>query len=205
MKTPKYLVAAVVIALAAVAAYVLARSPDPAHNSETSVFRFADMSEVDGASSRLVRSADAVAMEFATSGLEPGAPYTAWWVVFNTPEGCSEACNEDDIFNPDGTLNLNPEANISILFADGAMTDAEGDAGFSAVLPAGRPLGEVVTGPGLSDAGKAEVHVVVRAHGPLDPSRAYAQLSTFEPHPTLGGNCAECRDVQFAVHQPAGD
>jgi hypothetical protein len=140
-------------------------------------------------------------MELATSDLVPNAPYTTWWVIFNTPKGCSAQCGEDDIFNPDGTVNLNPDANISILFADGAMSDADGRISFSAILPVGRALGQVIAGPGLIDALKAEVHIVVRAHGPLDANRAYEQLTTFEPHPIIGGDCDLCHDVQFAVHK----
>ena len=136
-------------------------------------------------------------MEFATSGLEPNAPYTTWWVVFNNPEKCSDACNEDDIFNADGNLNINPDANISILFADGAMSDAEGNVNFNAILPEGRTLGQVVVGPGLVDASSAEVHPVVRAHGLTDLARLYEQISTFEAHPAIGGSCEVCEDGSF--------
>lgn len=174
----------------------LAQSPNSAHSSESSVFRFADASEIDGSNSQLIRIKDAVAMEISTIELEPNAPYTAWWVVFNTPQGCSEACGEDDIFDADGNMSLNPEANISVLFADGAMSDSYGNASFSATLPEGRTLGEVLAGPGLTNARKAEVHLVVRDHGDVDPDRIYEQLSTFEP------TCADCADVQFAIHQP---
>ena len=170
--------------------------------SESGVYRFTDQSEVAGAYSQLTRMDGMVAAELVTSGLEPMTPYTLWWVVFNRPENCLEACDEDDIFNADGTLNLNPAADISILFADGAMTSVTGGVSFSAVLPEGRTLGEVVVGHGLQDAENAEIHLVVRYHGALEATRAYEQLSTFEPSPVLGGSCTDCSDVQFAVHQP---
>ena len=93
-------------------------------------------------------------------------------------------------------MSLNTDANISILFADGAMSDANGGASFSAMLEENRATGEVLVGPGMTDARKAEVHLVVRDHGDVDPDRIYEQLSTFEP------DCADCADVQFAVHQP---
>lgn len=194
--------AAVATLVIAVSGHAFAQAPTSAHTSESHVYRFSDFSAVEGGYSRLIRGNDMVAMELASSGLEPEAPYTTWWVVFNTPQGCSEACDLDDIFNPDGTVNLNPAANISMLFADGAMTDADGTISFSAILPVGRVLGELLAGPGLVDPRKAEVHLVIRAHGPLDPNRAYEQLSTFEPHPILGGDCVLCEDVQFAVHLP---
>jgi hypothetical protein len=168
----------------------------------SSVFRFADMTEVQGAGSTLIRTDGAVSVVLTTSGLEPLAPYTIWWVVFNEPAGCLGPCDEDDLFNPDGTMNINEAADISILYADGALTDDVGNAAFSAVLLVGAPLGQVVYGPGIRDAHDAEIHVVVRSHGPLDLGRAFAQLSTFEPHPTIGGDCVPCADQQFAVHLP---
>jgi hypothetical protein len=198
-KLPVAIAVGLVIALAG---DVFAQSPSSAHTSETAVYRFSDLSAVDGSYSRLVRGNGIISMELATNGLEPDAPYTTWWVIFNTPEGCYADCDLDDLFNPDGTLNLNPSANISMLFADGAMTDAEGRISFSAILPAARALGEVLVWSGVVDVRKAEVHLVVRAHGPLEPGRAYEQLSTFEPHPILGGTCALCEDVQFTVHLP---
>jgi hypothetical protein len=170
--------------------------------SSSSVMRFADLTAVDGAQSTLIRTADAVSVVLTTSDLEPLAPYTIWWVVFNEPTGCLGACDEDDLFNPDGTMNINDAADISILYADGALTDDAGRAAFSGVLLAGAPLGEVVYGPGLRDGLTAEIHVVVRSHGPLDLDRAYVQLSTFEPHPTIGGACEVCADQQFAMHLP---
>lgn len=195
--------AAIAVALViGIADNVIAQTPSSAHTSETTAYRFSDFSAVEGSYSQLIRGNGLVTMELTTGGLEPEAPYTTWWVIFNTPAGCSAACDLDDLFNPDGTLNLNPNANISMLFADGAMTDADGNVNFNAVLPVGRALGELLAGPGLVDPRKAEIHIVVRAHGPLDPIRAYEQLSTFEPHPILGGTCVLCEDVQVTIHLP---
>jgi hypothetical protein len=168
--------------------------------STSDLIRFPDAGVVEGAASTLLRGPDAIAVVMHTSGLAPAAPYTLWWVVFNQPQAClGGVCDEDDLFNVDGTLNLNAAGDISILYA---LTDARGAADFSAVLVAGSPLGEVVVGPGLRDAATAEVHVVVRSHGPLEPDRAYQQLTTFEAHPIIGGDCAVCADEQFAVHPP---
>jgi hypothetical protein len=199
-----HLVVILQLALAgAMGGHASAQAPASAHTSETTVLRLSDFSEVPGTYSRLIRGNNVITMELATSELEPDAPYTTWWVIFNTPRGCSGgACGPDDIFNPDGTVNLNPAANISMLFADGAMSDASGRIIFTAVLPVGSALGEVLAGSTWFDTRKAEVHIVVRGHGPLDPSRAYAQLTTFEPHPVLGGTCVPCEDVQAAVHLP---
>ena len=45
-----------------------------------------DFSSVEGSYSQLSRGNGLVAMELATGGLAPEAPYTAWWVFFNNPE-----------------------------------------------------------------------------------------------------------------------
>jgi hypothetical protein len=194
-------VAAAAVVLS-IATQVAGQSPVSAHTSQAAIYRFSDLSPVAGAYSQLTRGNGMIAMELATGDLVPDAPYTVWWVVFNRPQDCYGACDLDDLFNPDGTMNLNPNAGISVLFADGAMTDEQGVAIFSAVLPEGRALGEVLAGPGLVDARQAEVHLVVRAHGALDLNRAWEQLSTFEPAPIHGGTCVPCEDVQFSVHLP---
>ena len=163
--------------------------------SETTVFNYADASEIEGTYSQLFRSENAVAMELRTSGLMPEAPYTVWWVIFNNPAACSDACDANDLFAEDGSLSLNEAAEISILFADGAMSDAEGNGNFSAVLTQDRPFGQVLVGPGLTATQDAEIHLVVRTHGELIPELAYGQLSQ-------GSACTDCykKDVQFAVH-----
>ncbi len=166
-------------------------------HSETSVFNYGTAIEVEGSYSQLIRSENTIAMELRTSGLNPKMPHTAWWVIFNSPEACSGVCNADDIFGEDGKMSLNEAANISILFADGAMSDAEGNGNFSALLTQDRPFGQVLAGPGLTDTQNAEVHLVIREHGELKPDLAYEQLS-------LGKSCADCykKDVQFTIHLP---
>jgi hypothetical protein len=170
--------------------------------SVSDVVTLPGLAPVHGAASTLVRGESSVAVVLRTGGLEPLAPYTIWWVVFNAPEGCLGACDADDIFAPDGSLAINANADLSILFAGGTMTDDTGSAAFSAMLMVGEPLGQVVYGPGLRDAATAEIHVVVRSHGPLDPARAFEQLTTFEAHPAIGGGCGDCADMQAAIHLP---
>ena len=194
--------AALALLIIVAASHGVGQAGRPSTESSSSVYRFEDLSEIDGAVSRLVRTDDAIAMELHTHGLEPNAAYTVWWVIFNSPQGCSEPCDLDDLFNADGTMNVNPDAAISVLWADGAISTEDGRASFSGLLPQGRPLGEVVFGPGLVDAYTAEVHLVVRSHGPADLGRLYLQLHTFEPHPILGGDCVPCQDQHFSVHLP---
>lgn len=179
---------------------------DMAQRATDVLHLFADASVVDGSWSQLTRTDDSVAMQIATDRLEPGAVYTVWWVIFNNPGACSPemdgdpgtpVCGEDDIFTADGELAPNPLARISILWASGGMADGEGAATFSAVLSEGETPGEVLVGPALEDARRAEVHLVIRNHGQPDMARLHAQLSSFE----LEG-CAACEDVQFSVFLP---
>ena len=56
--------------------------------------------QVPGASSTLVRTQDAITMTIHTSGLDPGAAYTVWWIIFNNPGACSDGvCGLDDFGN----------------------------------------------------------------------------------------------------------
>ncbi len=201
---PIYIVVVISVAVIAGVTFSSSQGEESSSNqvSTSSVYSFADFSEVLDTYSTLTRSENGVAMELRTVGLDPDSIYTVWWVVFNTPQGCSEACNEDDIFDADGNVSPNPDASISILWATGGIASNSGEGTFSAYLPEGRPLGEVVFGPGLQDAQGAEVHLVVRTHGAADTGKLYTQLTSFEPHPALGGNCEACQDQQFAVHQP---
>lgn len=117
--------------------------------------------------SALVRTDDGVSMTLKTTGLEPGA-YTVWWVVFN----------------PD-------VAGMSVGFAAGHVVGANGTATFAANLREGEPL-SIAGGP-LEDARGADIHLVVRYHGPVDPLHLYDQLHTFEPGIAV--------NVQYSVHE----
>jgi hypothetical protein len=172
-------------------------------SSTTGITAFEGFVEIEDGWSQLIRTEDGIAMELHTYDLEPGGAYTAWWVIFNNPGACSEACGEDDIFifDAQGNLSPNPEADISILWAAGNVAGASGAATFSAYLAEDRPTGEVVVGQGLQNAVGAEVHLVVRAHGDASVDKLYQQLNSFEPPSALGGVCDICQDVQFAIHQ----
>jgi hypothetical protein len=183
--------------------------------ANTTVHRFADGSIVENASSQLVRFDNGVTMTLSTNDLVPGDVYTVWWVIFNEPQNCSDgACNIDDLFVLDadgqivkdelGNRVMNPDAltnaNVSIQHASGSLSD-NGTLNVSASLGLGEVPG-IIFGPGLLDAHKAEVHLVIRTHGPKVDDVFDAQISTF------GGGCdpidtPPCDDVQFAFYLPA--
>lgn len=152
------------------------------------VFDFDTGSPIENASAILQRSPDGV--EFAVETTLPEGTYTVWWVAFNSPEFCVDGCGLDD-------LEI-PEVNASIFWATGEVID-DGETGiFSAQLLENTLPGkfdQVLFGDGLLDSFEAEIHLVVRSHGPAIPGLEEEQITTFN------GGCPpnECVDVQFSV------
>ncbi|MDT8449370.1 MAG: hypothetical protein RQ847_04275 [Wenzhouxiangellaceae bacterium] len=183
----------------------------PAFVSISGLIRFADQSGIADSASVLTRNPLGVSFLLNTSDLEPDHAYTVWWVIFNAPQLCTGeagSCTEDDLFN-------NPDVNASVVHATGAVSDFTGRARFSGRLFAnGSAAGEVLFGPALVNP-DAEIHLVVRSHGPVGPLLDEGLLE--EALSTFGGGCIvrdeegdvipgtgpnECADVQFAMHRP---
>ncbi len=143
-----------------------------------------------GGAGTLYRSANSLRVRIATSGLDAGAAYTVWWVIWNDPNRCSEACGDDDVGIRGNT----------IFYATGFVTGDDGTGNVSAQLDAGHlPDGTDVLIPGGLQPGKgmrAEVHMVIRTHGPIIPGSVAAQISTFD------SACAVCVDQQAIVFAP---
>lgn len=150
---------------------------------------------VPGATSTLVRTDSGVGMTIHTS-LTPAFGNTAntvWWIVFNNPAACSHGmmglrCGSDDF----GVAAVE----ASVLFAAGHVVGAEGTADFGAYLQEGDTTGALF-GPGLLDARKADVHLIVRNHGVPIPDLVNEQIGSF------GGGCAinTCRNIQASPHE----
>ena len=182
----------------------------------SSTYMMTDASSVNGDSSTLARTKDRISATFQTSDLQEGNAYTMWWVIFNNPEECEHpvpgitSCGEGDVFGkPFGETPVQ----VSVQYAAGNIVSQTGIISLGADLNVGdlpTQPGQLVFGPGLIDAKKAEIHLVVRDHGPYIPGMVEAQLTTF------GGACTaatdptgigpvgpnECADVQFAAHVP---
>ncbi len=176
-----------------------------------------DETVVEGATSTLTRMEHGLYMTFDAVGLEPGAAYTAWWVVFNKTENCSDGeCGLDDSFIMDsnGGILLTeegaPQFNLpareitafSLHRATGSVADIDGTAEFRAHLPVGDRTEVEFDGPGLFDAMKAEIHIIIRTHGPAIPGDLHEQMNT------PWGGCPEgwpktpCGNIQFSIHLP---
>ena len=205
----------VLVLLAALALSVAVNAQEDA-SSSAPVNSFADGVVLDGSWSIVNRHENGLSMSLHTSDLVPGEAYTVWWVIFNAPENCKGGvCDADDLFVIDAETNgivmddfgqrvMDPagleNANISIQYATGGLVDAEGNGNFAAAVGVGDVPG-VIAGPGLVDPQTAEVHLIVRSHGPVLADAFDAQLTTF------GGGCEPadappCQDVQFSMHLP---
>ena len=198
----------------------------PPGQETADVLTFAEFEPVDGATARLTRGADTLATRTDTRDLDHRHVMTLWWIVFNNPEYCEHgegdaACGEGDLFDgPDGPTGVEP----SCVYADGSLVGGNGHARFADRLAVGEVRDscidffvDLVPGLGGADHGLtnpegAEVHLVVRSHGPRIPGLVAEQRSTF------AGGCedfldagatdvlepGECSDLQVAVF-PADD
>ncbi len=163
----------------------------------------APWAEMAGASF-LVRENGSIKMQGYTTNLEPNNTYTIWWVIYNKPELCVEGngmfdevgCGKDEILDPE----LAEITKSSMLWASGFISDAQGNAHFSAELRKRNPLGEVSTGPGLLKPKTAEVHFLIRSHGEMKVGMVKEQISTMMANCMPMGDHA-CFEVQGSVHK----
>ncbi len=155
---------------------------------------------VAGSSATLITDRGGAAMSLHTSGLEPGSTVTVWWVVFNHPERCANG--HDGLRCGAGDLRA-AAVDGSVLWATGAVIRDDGGADFRGYLSTAKTAGALF-GPGLVNPLGADVHLVVRSHGPALPEFLYAQLYSF------GGGCKNappktgpntCQDLQYAAFE----
>lgn len=161
--------------------------------------------DVPGASSWLTTEEAGALMAIHTTELEAGDAYTVWWVVFNRPDRCTThpsgpiRCGPDDLSRPE------PEA--SALFGAGGVVAGRGDAFFGAHLPVRDTSGcqpELPCREGLTNPNEAEIHLVVRSHGPAIPGHVDGQITTFNGGCNPGeANEGQCRNVQASMFPPA--
>lgn len=184
-----------------------------ATHSVSDVLTFADMTPVG--SSRLTRTDAGVSYQVRTTELEPGTATTVWMVIFNHPEHCATSpCQIDDLFNADVMAD--------VAYAAGHVIGNAGRGGFAGRRNVGDNSGSIMgewfglPEHGLLDARGAEIHFIVRNHGPIIPGLVNEMISTFNagcgpdamegapPVPeTLGTHGPNtCEDVQFAMHLP---
>lgn len=83
-----------------------------------------------------------------------------------------------------------------MLFAAGHVVGGKGTAGYGARLTAGNADGAIL-GSGLEPAqiDVADIHLVIRDHGPADSRLMPAEIRSFDTCNTT------CTDVQASVHE----
>lgn len=180
-----------------------------------------DFTQVDGASSRLVRTPNGVSYAVTTTGLTAGNAYTLWIMIFNNPDGCAAfapapGCGEPDIGNP--------AAQPDMMYAAGGIAGESGKATFAGHRAADDPAGSInapvgMPAFGLINPSGAEIWLAVHDHG--------AKIPAFMPDmiQTVAGGCVNagigapvfddyegtefgrrgpntCRTIQATFHQP---
>ena len=186
-------------------------------SSTTPVFDLQDhagvfvMNPKERGTSDLVRTVDGISINIDTTDLPVGA-YTVWWVIFDDLSLCSDGeCGENDVLPPHG----NAEAGVTVGWLPGGIVGPDRMGHFSGSLAVGleNAPGQVMFGDGLTNPIGAEVHVILRYHGPViwsDANQLLEQLNSYQgnctPASSLGVgtdvNAFDCYEPQAAVHKP---
>lgn len=167
------------------------------------VVKFNTTEVVPFAGAQLARTDSAVSGFIYSVGIQPHHAYTAWWVVFNNPAGCVGGCGLDDVLATVGENANNNPADIGVFYADGKYVGVIGAVGLGGTLREGDTSYCVPAGDGpfsalcnpLVDANTAQIHLVVRDHGPMVPGQIAAQTSSF----TGGCGVNACANVTAAI------
>jgi hypothetical protein len=157
-----------------------------------------------GAPPMLVQGATILVRDFAakvvtatvtSAALEPHSAYSIWWVVFNRPQFCAipYECGSGDLGNP--------AVMSSVFWGGGLLADGDGYGNTQIELRRGRTERELF-GPmrndGLQRLRSAEIHLVLRTHGPAGMAGSVAaQIGTANEACPPGG----CQNVFFSVHR----
>ncbi|MGH8242196.1 MAG: hypothetical protein ACRETY_02470 [Steroidobacteraceae bacterium] len=143
----------------------------------------------------------------SAAGLAASGAYSWWWVVFNYPEFCVGGCGLDDL--PVGATpisNGDPRVRASLLWGGGFVANGTGAAEVRALLERNKAPGEVRFGPGLKRPRGAELHIVLRSHGPAVAGEVADQIGRFDggctPEEIAMAMCPNA-NVQFAAHSLA--
>lgn len=166
-------------------------------------------------SATLNRKANGVTVNFKCTGLTPGYAYTLWWVIWNKSEFCETpgACLDSDFPN-----FANVE--VEVLYAAGHVVGNNGKGNFSAHLKVNDVSGSANALFGIPSAGGlqsgntlgAEIHAVLRSHGPAVPGMINEQINSYDggcddpfafpPFSETPDAIGECGDIYAAIYAP---
>lgn len=208
------------VAFASLCVFVgMLASPASAHGGDREALNWWDGSPVGGGSATDLDRDDAE-VKVQIRDLPGGHAVTVWAVIFEHPENCDAAdavipgmppivlvsgspgCGEDDVVR----AFLDPPADdtgLTVTFAAGGVTNPAGNLRLRNQIGGG----DTLIGDGTFDERDgAEVHFVVRSHGP--DQEGDADTTTFAggcvdgdlPPGTVPTEVGDCADVQFSVH-----
>lgn len=118
-----------------------------ASTTMSATFQSANVTDFDtgvdvGGAGTLLREDDGVEVRIALSRLQKNAAYSAWWIIFNNPDGCVGGAGACLLIDVDP---MSP-SNSAVINAAGFVTGASGTANFTAELEVG-PTPAGVTNP----------------------------------------------------------
>ncbi|MDH3640820.1 MAG: hypothetical protein OES38_01925 [Gammaproteobacteria bacterium] len=204
-KTKQYLVPLTfgVFTMVALSAFADGRHHGPKVRESVEVsdlFAWGSTDKVNGAVT-LIRDfrGRAVNVTVTTSAAAPDSANSIWVAVFNFPRFCIVAyrCSTMDI----GSDERDPRAQPSVFWGGGFLADSYGNANTSFRLVPGRTKREVFAGSdaGLINLRGAEIHVVLRTHGPAGVAGPVAdQIGTAAEACPMSG----CVNEFFSLHPP---
>lgn len=142
---------------------------------------------IEGTSVVLEKGPFGVAMAIKSSGLTPGDVVTVWWVAIQNPAACAETpCT------PVQTMSANGGTDSVVSLAASGVVSADGTIALASFLPVGDVPGNFFDTTFHSPE-KAEFHLPIHNHGPLDPSIAEDMLTSFR---------AGCSDESLPEYYP---
>jgi len=143
---------------------------------------------IEGTSSTIHRDEDGITVNFKTDGLIAGNAYTLWFVVFGDAPGPPSSTH-----------------------AAGKIVGGSGKGNFSGHLSVGDLFDTPVNMTVFNNPLTAEVHMVIRTHGPAQPGMIPEQIQTinggctsgYPSGPVLHPDSDEvgyCANIQVAMH-----
>lgn len=165
---------------------------------------------VTGADATLVRQPDGASFTFTGTGLAAGNAHTIWFVAFNNPAGCTSPVMDGGVLiSLCGLPDLgNAAAQATAVWGAGHVVGGSGMATLGGRVAVGDTsgcdaLGRLPCNGGLTDPQGAEIHLVLRTHGPAIPDLVNEQIHSFNRGCEAGEpNVGLCRNVQFAAFLP---
>ena len=175
--------------------------------------------------STIVRTQHGISGTYSSSlsnpvGSAEGLAVTVWLVIFNNPSACATIpCGEPDLFVPDVMPDALYGAGNIVGGSERAMFGFhlnKGDNSGSIADLFGMPTDSDGEPFGLKYPATAEIHYVIRTHGPMNPMYLPAQIDSYGggcldnapfgyPPPASAGDLklgdGQCQDIQFAINR----